>query len=237
MGETLGLFSVERFVSRDDIDDILSRMERHKATLPPNLLSATRRTNSVHSVDGLSLEATMSAYEPAGRVEIEPLPEEVVAVLECALDRAKQAVMRVFPSASRGGEWIYIEYGPGQFITPHVDYALESLPTAGDGPAGGLFDHSDVHVSGLSIALTDDYTGGEFFVETSAAPELWRRDRPHLVAGGADHTSDWFPRTARTRWTTRPTAGTLLLYGSQLVHGTLPVTRGVARKIIGFLKP
>lgn len=231
LNETLAISSIEHFLTPSEIERVIALVDDHKAGVPDALWRATGRAKSVHTVPGLSREATMAAYEPAGRVELEPVPTGVRDILGEAVERWLPALHRVVPSVSNGGEWIYLEYAQGQFITSHVDYAIDML-THPDGSLG----HADAHVCGISLALTDDHSGGEFFVETSGASELWREDHPHLIADGADHTSVWFPRTECTRWTAHSAVGTALLYGSQVIHGTLPVSGGVAKKIVGFLK-
>lgn len=184
---------------------------------------------------------TMAAYEPHGRVEITPLPATAEKILADAVDRALPAVRRVFPSARRGEAWTYLEYGPDQHITAHIDHPVEVQPeSAGrsNEPAEiGEVEIADdgAHVVGLSILLSDDFEGGDFVLETSSSPELWRDDRPEFTREGADHTSDWFPAVATTKWRARPSLGTAVLYGTQLIHGTDPVRQGCAKKIIGFL--
>jgi hypothetical protein len=220
LGETLGVASVEGFLDARARAEILAEMQLHLATLP-------ERTGSVHSVPGLALDDVLAAYEPAGRTEVTELPEAVVATLDAAADRAMPALRRTYGSAVSAGEWIYLEYGAGQYITPHIDYAVD------DGAPDGTPDPP--HVAGIGVPLNDDYNGGEFFVETSASAELWQDDARDRIVRGADGTSSWFAAIPRTRWTCRPAAGTAITYGSQLTHGTLPVQSGRIRKIIGFL--
>lgn len=220
LSETLAVASVEEFLDADVRAEILATMRRHTAALP-------ERTGSVHSVPGLATEEVVAAYEPAGRVEVTDLTDPVVAALDAAAARALPALQRTYRSAISAGEWIYLEYGPGQYITPHIDYAVD------DDPARATLEPP--HVAGIGIPLNDDYAGGEFFVETTASEELWRAAARDRVRAGADATSEWFAQVPRSRWICQPAAGTALTYGSQLTHGTLPVRSGTVRKIIGFL--
>jgi alkylated DNA repair dioxygenase AlkB len=222
VSESLGFFSIERFLTGDEVREILRVVQEHRDTLSQEELHETERATSVHYVPEVSLSMTMAAYEPHGRVEITPLPATAEKILADAVDRALPAVRRVFPSARRGEAWTYLEYGPDQHITAHIDHPVE---IADDG----------AHVVGLSILLSDDFEGGDFVLETSSSPELWRDDRPEFTREGADHTSDWFPAVATTKWRARPSLGTAVLYGTQLIHGTDPVRQGCAKKIIGFL--
>jgi hypothetical protein len=241
VSESLGLFSIETFLTVEEVREILEIIREHSASLSPDELHETERATSVHSVPGVSLTATMAAYEPHGRVEITPLPATVQKILADAVERALPAVQRVFPSARRGAAWTYLEYGKDQHITAHIDHPVELQPDGkGDQNAPAAIGEVQIedegaHVVGLSILLSDDFEGGEFFVETSSAAELWRDDRPEFTREGADYTSDWFPGVATTRWRVRPALGTAVLYGTQLIHGTEPVRRGHAKKIIGFL--
>jgi hypothetical protein len=239
--ETLGLFSVEDFLEPEEIRQVLMLVEEHKYYVPYSELHQTERSKSVHSVPGVSLTDAMKAYEPAGRVELTPLPETINKILTNAVQRALPAVQRVFPTASGSEAWTYLEYGEGQHITAHIDHPIEVQPLVDSShhSPGAVADivipEPGAHVAGISIVLDGRYSGGEFFVETSASPRLWRQDRPELANEGADYTSSWFPPIKRTRWHARPAAGSAVLYGSQLIHGTEPVSSGVVRKVIGFL--
>jgi hypothetical protein len=240
VSETLGVFSIEDFLRSDELATVLAAVDDHKTWVPPDRLRQTDRSTSVHSVPGIAMDVTMRAYEPAGRIELTPLPDAVVGILTGAARRALPAVRRVFPAASGCEAWTYVEYGAGQYITAHVDHPIEVQPDSGTPPAepvaiGELrVDESGAHVAGISVVLNDGYGGGGFYVETSSSSKLWRSDRPELVNEGADHTSDWFPEIPRTRWCARPAAGGAVLYGTQLIHGTEPVSFGVVRKVIGF---
>jgi predicted 2-oxoglutarate/Fe(II)-dependent dioxygenase YbiX len=240
VSETLGVFSVEDFLQPDELAQLLGLIEEHKARASNDQLRQVDRPTSVHSVPGVSLSETLKAYEPAGRVELTPLPDTILKVMDDAVGRALPAIRRVFPAATGSEAWTYLEYRRDQYITAHIDHPVEVQPDneQSDGFLGPLGEMAitepGAHVAGVSIVLADDYGGGEFFVETSASPRLWRDDLPELANEGADSTSDWFSAVRRTRWRVRPQAGGAVLYGTQLIHGTEPVTSGIARKMIGF---
>jgi hypothetical protein len=222
--ESLLIHSIEDFLSTEDRKAILDEMS-HLITIRGREDFDTDRGTSVHAVEGLDVGATMKLYEPSGRVEIADLPTPVVEILDRAAARALPHTRRLFPGGGRLRSWIYLEYGPGQYITPHIDMAIDDREPA------------DYKVAGIGVPLNDDYTGGKFFVETCGSEDLWRDQNGgacHQVRDGADFSSDWYPALARTRWTVCPAPGTAVLYGSQLTHGTEPVTAGRIKKIIGF---
>ncbi|MFE1522182.1 hypothetical protein ACFW9I_36280 [[Kitasatospora] papulosa] len=71
----------------------------------------------------------MAVYEPAGRVEMPKIPTEAEEPLQAAFDRARPALSRVIPSITTCRPWTYVEYGPDQYITSHLD-APRALPPA-----------------------------------------------------------------------------------------------------------
>lgn len=87
----------------------------------------------------------------------------------------------------------------------------------------------------MSILLNDDFSGGEFYIETCGSAELWGKNSDSFtIKGGADYSTAWYRQLPRTRWVCQQTKKTALLYGSQLTHGTNPVISGHVKKIIGF---
>ncbi|MGH8974902.1 MAG: hypothetical protein ACRD0C_17080 [Acidimicrobiia bacterium] len=224
ISETLLAYSVEEFLTDAETASVLEMLDRHTAPLPVRAMTPGHNGRSIHSLDGFSVEETVEIYEPRGRLELDAVADDVSEVMDRAVHRRWDDLRRALPSARRVDPWIYLEYGPEQYVTPHIDYAWnEDFP-----------DHPKV--AGISVQLNDGFLGGELFVETSASPRLWRAaDGREVVAAGADLSSHWFPSTPRTRWTSTPRRGTAYLYGSQLVHGTLPVLRGRVRKLISFV--
>jgi hypothetical protein len=222
--ESLLIHSIEDFLSPTELKEIAQRMDSVVAAQGKDNLDRSRRT-SVHAVDGLTTDSLMKLYEPAGRVELKDLPPDVIAILDAASDRAVPHLKRLFPSGGRLRSWIYLEYSSGQHITPHIDMAVD-----GTEPSG-------FKVAGIGVPLNDDYVGGEFYVETCGSESLWSSNDDKgviQVREGADSTSDWYPELKRTQWVVRPAAGTAVLYGSQLTHGTKPIISGTIKKIIGF---
>lgn len=225
ISETLLTYSVEGLLTNAEADAVLEMIDQETAGLPADRLVPGRNGRSVHAIEGFTVEQTVAVYEPRGRLELETLPDRVSEVMERGVSRRWTDLRRAMPSARRIGPWIYLEYGTDQYVTPHIDYTSnEDLP-------------SHPKVAGISVQLNDGFLGGELFVETSASPRLWTQAAGGdvVTADGADHSSEWFPSTARTRWTATPRRGTAYLYGSQLVHGTLPVRRGTVRKLISFV--
>jgi 2OG-Fe(II) oxygenase superfamily len=226
--ESLLVHSVEGLLALDEIDEVCAAID---AVLQAEgrSLYAEARNQSVHSVDGLSSEQAMRVYEPAGRLELCPLPTAAIAILSAAADRVLPQLGAIFPTGRRIESWIYLEYGSGQYITPHIDSPFDDQEP----------DH--VKVAGISITLNNDYVGGEFFVESCGSPVLWLPQQNSYaellkVRPDTDYAAAWFRALPRTRWRTRPSAGDAILFGTQLTHGTEPVTRGCVKKIIGFFK-
>ncbi|HEU0132419.1 MAG TPA: 2OG-Fe(II) oxygenase [Mycobacteriales bacterium] len=221
--QTLAVHSVEGFLTAAECAAVRAEMREVLLAHGEQTFGAARST-SVHSVDGLPTETAMKLYEPAGRVEVTPVPDAVRRIAEGAFARAAGTFGRAVPAASRIADLIYIEYGEGQFVTPHVDYRHND-----DDPRRPK-------VAGISILLSDDHVGGEFFVETCGSDESWvDTDGVPTVREGADSSGEWFTSLRRTRWRAQPRAGDAVVYGSQLTHGTEPVVAGRACKLIGFL--
>ena len=130
--------------------------------------------------------------------------------------------------------WTYIEYGPGQHITSHLD-GIAPDPLAWPR-----------QIAGISVVITQPEAGGTFYIETASSDRLWDTrlsagaetgyaDDMWLAHEGADHSAPWFAEMPRTRWSVSPAPGTAVFYGSQLAHGTEPVISGRAAKFISWL--
>jgi hypothetical protein len=227
VAETTTVHSVEGFLLTQEIAELLTAI-----TGSPNH-DLTAAAEFQHTVPGLSEHEVRAVYEPAGRLERTALPAAAAAILDRATARALPAINRVMPSITSWRPWVYIEYGPGQYITSHVD---NIAPDPGQWPR---------QVAGISVVIDPAVHGGEFYVETTGHPSLWEDTVAADLAGyhepvriardAADNSSDWFRDMTRTRWTVKPPTGTALLYGSQLTHGTLPVVTGTCRKFISWL--
>jgi hypothetical protein len=230
--ETLGVGSIEQFVTAGEIAELLRLMDPLLAE-PGAERFGERRTESIHEIPGHTATEAMDFYEPAGRVEIPTIPADAELILQRAFERAHGAVKRLMPSITACRPWTYVEYGPGQHITPHLD---------GIAPDPFAWPRQ---ISGISIVISRPHAGGEFFVESTSDERLWSQQCHNETTGyvpgtwlahdGADSSSDWFKSMPRTRWSVDPAPGTALLYGSQLAHGTEPVVQGRGRKFISWL--
>ncbi|MEJ0075259.1 MAG: hypothetical protein WDO17_07395 [Alphaproteobacteria bacterium] len=220
--ETLVVGSIEGFLTQDErtmlstlMDQNLSAEIRHR--------SDAARITSLHEIPGASVDYARRIYEPEGRVELTELPSQAASILETASARSMPLVQSYAPSVRYARPWTYVEYGAGQFISSHMDRVA---PSPSSRP---------LQVLGISVLLNEDITGGEFFVETTSNPELWSQEslgRLRFARTATDVSSDWFNQIPRTRWTACQRAGDALIYGTHVVHGTLPVRTGRARKFI-----
>jgi hypothetical protein len=233
IAETVGFGSVENFIDATE--------QAHLATVMNNFLAAQERVRcgdqrrtSIHEIPGHTTEQAMAVYEPAGRIEVPHIPEEAEELLQRGFDRARPALARIMPSITTCRPWTYVEYGPGQHITSHLD-GIAPDPLAWPR-----------QIAGISLVITPPEAGGAFFVETASSDLLWNAqptdatghgyaDGMWLVHDGADNSAPWFQQMPRTRWSVEPAPGTALLYGSQLAHGTHPVVQGRAAKFISWL--
>ncbi|PVD04481.1 2OG-Fe(II) oxygenase [Streptomyces sp. CS014] len=231
LAETTGIGSIEGFLTPEEIHTLTTAMTEH-ITTGTRLRHGTGRTDTIHEIPGHTPAQAMAVYEPAGRIEIPRLPEAAELVLQNAFDRALPQLARIMPSITACRPWTYIEYGPGQHITPHLD---------GIAPDPNAWPRQ---IAGISIVIQPARAGGEFYVETTASPHLWHHqahDAPGyhpgmwLARDGADNSAPWFTDMPRTRWSVNPAPGTALLYGSQLTHATAPVREGTAAKFISWL--
>ncbi|MFE9287980.1 hypothetical protein [Streptomyces olivaceus] len=228
IAESLYVGSIPGFLAPAELNEMRVALSEVFGRVDEGALSAERRAESVHSIEGLPTQAAMEIYEPAGRDELQKLPQAAEAVLARAAERALPTLKIMLPSVREMACWTFVSYTRGQFITPHID--LSNNDPDPDRPK----------VAGLSICLSDaaEYQGGEFFVETACDAEQWAKtdtDALPLVSEECDGSSARYREQRRTRWTTRPGAGDALVYGSQMTHGTEPVLDGRVTKIIGFL--
>ncbi|WP_175883866.1 2OG-Fe(II) oxygenase [Burkholderia sp. BCC0044] len=209
-------------LSMAEVNTILMEIDRHVDTLDPSITDYQRRKASVHSADGFSVDELKAIYEPNGRLELVSLPASITDAVTNAVQRQLPLVQRLLPSVTGIGDWIYVEYGVGQYITPHIDGV--SSPT-----------DSRKQIAGIGVWLNDDFEGGEFAVSTVIDENLFGENRNEFVAYGVDNSVPWFRALCTTTWTAKPAAGDVLLYGSQTIHSTRPVVKGKARRLINFL--
>ncbi|QFQ99289.1 hypothetical protein F9278_27615 [Streptomyces phaeolivaceus] len=232
IAETVTVGSVEGFLDADERARLATVMSGFLADKGPAHFD-TGRTTSIHEIPGHSTEQAMAVYEPAGRVEVRQIPGEAEELLQHAFDRARPALSRVMPSITTCRPWTYVEYGPGQHITGHLD-GIAPDPLAWPR-----------QIAGISVVISEAEAGGAFYVESCSSDRLWSArleggkdgyaDGMWLAHDGADHSADWFTAMPRTRWNVSPAPGAALLYGSQLTHGTEPVTGGRVSKFISWL--
>ncbi|MGW0731797.1 2OG-Fe(II) oxygenase [Streptomyces sp. NPDC002851] len=232
IAETLGIHSVEGFLSPLHMDELAQVMDRTLTKRGRSHFDADRRT-TVHEIPGHSSAQAQDVYEPAGRVEMTDIPAEAAALLDQTLDAAMPQLTRALPSVAGHRPWTYLEYGPGQHITPHADGIAPDPLTR------------PRQIAAATVTLNTPYTGGAFYVETTGSNTLWTPDRTITTTGyasgmrfihdGTDSSSPWFRTMPRTRWTTTPAPGTLAVFGSQLIHGTEPVESGRVRKFLTLL--
>jgi hypothetical protein len=232
LAETLAIGSIEGFLCQAEIEQLGQIMTKHLARYGSERFDA-ERGDTIHEIPGHSAEHAMAVYEPAGRLEVRQIPSDAEQVLQAAFERSREALNRSLPSVTLCRPWTYVEYGPGQHITAHLDGIA---PDPLSWPR---------QIAGISVVISEPERGGSFHVETTSDRRLWRdglagpesgyAPGTHLAHDGADHSTPWFVDMQRTRWTATPESGTALLYGSQLAHGTEPVLVGVARKFISWL--
>jgi hypothetical protein len=218
--ETVLPYSIEGFLSREEISHIIAVIDAFKEAHPDRLQAGTRGF-SVHRDSALSLEEVVASFEPKGRLDINSfdLPDEVIDVGETAFYRRIEDIRRVYPGALGPVGFTYVEYGPGQFFTPHIDGATE------------------IRVAGFGACLNSDFEGGEFRVETCGSGRLWvqQGNGEIEVAPFPSQKSDWYRNLPRTQWTTRPVEGNAIFYGGGLTHSMKPVTAGVLKKLLAFV--
>lgn len=230
IAETLSIRTVEGFLTLSEIERLNRVMDDALATLGCDQYGAGRRT-TIHEIPGHSPAQAQRVYEPAGRIEMAEIPYEAAALLDQALRPHMAAITRTLPSVTRHRPWIYLEYGAGQYITPHAD-GIAPDPFA-----------RPRQIAAATVTLTDIHdTGGAFYVETTGSDAVWAADEAPTGSGyaqgmrfahdGTDMSSSWFRSMPRTRWSVAPAPGTLVLFGSQLVHGTEPVRTGRVRKFL-----
>ncbi|MFI6044501.1 hypothetical protein ACIA8C_22935 [Nocardia sp. NPDC051321] len=216
------IHSVEKFLTGEETAAVIDALDVAIGAAADGFDIRQAPERSVHEITGHSPADTVEVFEPAGRTEMRHLPSEAIAVLNTASDRALPKIQAVFPFAEGIGDWIYIDYGPGQFVTPHIDYPSDpSCP--------GL-----VKYAAISVTLQHATKGGEFFVETISDPD--QRDSDGRVLRDLHWADRDFRERSRTRWLVRPGLGDAILWGTEVSHGTRPVHQGCERKLIAFVQ-
>ncbi|WP_236241542.1 2OG-Fe(II) oxygenase [Streptomyces sp. CC228A] len=230
IAETLSIRTVEGFLKPDETERLSLIMDDALGSPGRDRYGTDRRT-TIHEIPGHSPAEAQDVYEPAGRIEMTDIPYEASVLLDQALKLHMAAITRTLPSVTGHRPWIYLEYGAGQYITPHAD-GIAPNPLA-----------RPRQIAAATVTLTDIHdTGGAFYVETTGSDAIWTADEAPPESGyapgmrfahdGTDMSSPWFRNMPRTRWSVAPSPGTLVVFGSQLVHGTEPVRTGRVRKFL-----
>lgn len=230
IAETLSIRTVEGFLTPSEIERLNRVMDDTLGSLGRDRYGAARHT-TIHEIPGHSPAQAQEVYEPAGRIEMTEIPHEATALLDQALKHHMAAITRTLPSVTGHRPWIYLEYGAGQYITPHADGIAPD-------PCGW-----PRQIAAATVTLTDLHdTGGAFYVETTGSDAAWSTEAAPTESGyapgmrfvhdGTDMSSSWFHTMPRTRWSVASAPGTLVVFGSQLVHGTEPVRTGRVRKFL-----
>ncbi|MGI5401293.1 2OG-Fe(II) oxygenase [Streptomyces sp. CA-135486] len=233
IAETLSIRTVEGFLTPTETERLNRVMDDALSSLGRDQYGTGRRT-TIHEIPGHSPAQAQEVYEPTGRIEMTEIPYEATALLDQALKHHMASITRTLPSVTSHRPWIYLEYGIGQYITPHADGIA---PDPLDRPR---------QIAAATVTLTDTQdTGGAFYVETAGSDILWADHEAPAESGyapgmrfvhdGTDMSSPWFQTMPRTRWSVAPAPGAFVVFGSQLVHGTEPVRTGRVRKFLTLL--
>jgi hypothetical protein len=177
-----------------------------------------RREASVHEIPDHTSREAAAVYEPNGRIECTELPSEVQAILQEIFAKNLPSMQYAYPDAVRNNGWFYAEYGPSQFVNPHVDYH------------GRIGDPWPGVLATVSLSVCNAEAGGQFFVESSGDASVW--EEPHVARRGLDWSTPSFRKQRRVRWTAQHEPGDMLIWGSQVIHGTAPVQTGRSCKFL-----
>ncbi|MCF3100500.1 hypothetical protein IPZ58_02765 [Streptomyces roseoverticillatus] len=160
-------------------------------------------------------------------------PEAAQEILAAGVERALPAIRRVFPSVARATPWNYHDLGPGDRIDAHLHGV-------------GAPDARPQRVARVAFHLQEAERGGQFYVDTCSAEDLWTgrtagpgsaflpgtRFAREISHEGRPEDLAALDGVPRTRWTSAPPARTAVVYGAQLVHGVETVVEGRLRKLI-----
>ncbi|WP_280344421.1 hypothetical protein [Nocardia abscessus] len=212
------IHSVEQACKSPEAAELLYLMEDFVGASREMYVAGGRRSVSVHEIPGHTGREAAAIYEPRGRVECTEIPQAVEDILNGIFDRNLSSIQYVYPDAVRNNGWFYVEYGVGQFVNPHVDYH------------GRIGDPWPGVLATVSLSLRNADVGGLFFAEPSADSSVW--EPPRRARRGLDWSTPSFRDQRRVRWTAQHEPGDMLIWGSQVVHGTVPVQEGRSCKFL-----
>ncbi|MEU8953691.1 hypothetical protein AB0C93_05250 [Streptomyces sp. NPDC048518] len=212
ISETLALQTVEEFLTPDELSQLRKIMD---------------------------VEQRTTGWTPRFQAEVLPAPAAAQEILGFATERALPAIRQSMPSISAAAPWGYTELAPGAAVPTHLD----GIPAPGTAPR---------RLGRLGVVLQDAEQGGEFYIETTSSNSVWTGEvvgeaegflpgtpltqrLPHAPSQDTHvHDSEpaWLRAAQRTRWITDAGAGTGVAYGSQVIHGVLPVRAGLLRKFV-----
>ena len=212
------IHSVEQACTPEESAELLRLMETLIAASDGRYVVGGRRQESVHEIPDHTARQAAEVYEPNGRIECTDIPPEAEKLLEEILIRSLPSIRYAYPDAVRDNGWFYVEYGEGQYVNPHVDYH------------GRIGDPWPGVLATVSLTVRGAEAGGQFFVESSGDASIW--EEPHVARRGLDWSTPSFREQRRVRWTASQQAGDMVIWGSQVVHGTAPVQAGRACKFL-----
>lgn len=210
--------SVEQSCTPQEAADLLRLMDTLIERSEGEYEVGGRREASVHEIPGHTPREAGSVYEPNGRIECTDLPPEAEKILADIFARSLPSIQYAYPEAVRNNGWFYVDYRPGQFVNPHVDYH------------GRIGDPWPGVLAAVSLSVCKADAGGQFFVESSGDSSIW--EEPHVARRGLDWSTPSFREQRRVRWTAQHSLGDMLIWGSQVIHGTMPVQAGRSCKFL-----
>ena len=210
--------AIPALLGEQALDTVNRAIDGALEAMGPAAVAGAERQQSVHEIPGKSVAETVSIFEPEGRIELYPIPEQA----EAELDRALGAYLPLFGPTARLSGWMVFEYGTGQFINSHVDYPTDpAVPET-------------VKLVAVSVNLLAPSSGGDFFVEYLDRSTF--RDDGGRVVRDLHWGVPWFREARRIRWSVEWHPGDAIVWGTEVSHGTKPVTSGRSRKAICFIE-
>ncbi|WP_037658194.1 hypothetical protein [Streptomyces aurantiacus] len=217
-GSGQAIHSVEQSCTEAEAAELLRLVDKHIEAFEGKYVVGGRRDASVHEIPGHTSSEAAAVYEPNGRIECTELPPEVLGILGEIFTRNLPSIQYAYPNAVRNNGWFYVEYGVDQFVNPHVDYH------------GRIGDPWPGVLGTVSLSVRNAEAGGNFFVESSGDSSVW--EGPHVARRGLDWSTPSFRSQRRVRWTAQHECRDMLIWGSQVIHGTMRVREGRSCKFL-----